>query len=312
MPFFSVLMPTRNRPALFGAALASVLAQEDAEFEVVVVDDGSDDAALAAYATLPGLADARVRRVMLERTLRGHGPSFVINHAAMLAQGRYLAFLDDDDTWTDPHYLTRAAHALVDADVEMHFANQRLYVGGEAQARTVWIEDLAPRLGLATTAPVTPAQLLGAHGFCHINATIARRDFFLGLGGFDNQIGYEGDRDLWLRALDVASSVLHDPQFVARHNAPDPAAQANASTAESVMLRRISQLRVLDKAIALARRPEVQAYARRHKGYVLKRMAQELADAGDRKRAAFYAREALGVAPGVKWLAYALGLGFKK
>jgi hypothetical protein len=156
---------------------------------------------------------------------------------------------------------------------------------------------------------VTPAQLLGAHGFCHINATIARRDFFLGLGGFDNQIGYEGDRDLWLRALDASTSILHDPAFVARHNAPDPAAQANASTAESVMLRRISQLRVLDKAIALARRAEVQAYARRHKGYVLKRMAQEFAEAGDRRRAAFYAREALAVAPGAKWLAYAARLG---
>jgi glycosyltransferase involved in cell wall biosynthesis len=312
MPFFSVLMPTRNRPALFAAALASVLAQQGADFEVVVVDDGSDDAALAGYAALSDLADDRVRRVLLERTLRGHGPSFVINHAAMLARGTYLAFLDDDDAWTDPHYLARAAAALEGGSVEMHYANQRLFIDGQVQARTVWIEDLAPRLGLAATAPVTPAQLLGAHGFCHINATIARRDFFLGLGGFDNQIGYEGDRDLWLRALDAATSILHDPAFVARHNAPDPAAQANASTAESLLLRRISQLRVLDKAIALARRAEVQAYARRHKGFVLKRMARELAEAGDTRRAAFYAREALGVAPGVKWLGYAVMLGIRK
>jgi len=309
-PLFSVLMPTRNRPALFDAALASVLAQADVAFEVVTIDDGSDNPALAAYADLPGLADPRVRRILLERTARGHGPSFVINHAALHARGEYLAFLDDDDTWTDPLYLARAAAAMR-RGADIQYANQRLYVDGVPQARSVWIEDLGPRLGLTEAAPVTVAQWLSATGFCHINCTIARREFFQRIGGFDNQILYEGDRDFWLRSLDAAALILHEPAFVARHNAPAATSQANASTSEPQLLRRISQLRVLDKAIALARLPEIQAYARDHKAYLLRRLASELAAAGQASSAAFYAREALGARFGLKWSAYTAWLGAK-
>ena len=46
MPLFSILLATRDRPALFGEALASVLAQRFEDFEIVVVDDGSDPAHL--------------------------------------------------------------------------------------------------------------------------------------------------------------------------------------------------------------------------------------------------------------------------
>ena len=48
-PFFSVVIPTRNRVDLFKKALNSVLSQTFTNFEVIVVNDGSDKESLEAY-----------------------------------------------------------------------------------------------------------------------------------------------------------------------------------------------------------------------------------------------------------------------
>ncbi|NVJ03408.1 glycosyltransferase, partial [Myxococcus sp. AM009] len=50
MPLFSVIIPTYNRARLLEAALASVFAQEERDFEVLVVDDGSTDDTLETLA----------------------------------------------------------------------------------------------------------------------------------------------------------------------------------------------------------------------------------------------------------------------
>lgn len=309
-PVFSVLMPTRNRPALFASALESVLAQQGVALEVVVVDDGSSDEALAQYAALPALADPRVRVFHLLRTARGHGQAHVINHAATLSHGAYLGFLDDDDCWIDADHLARAGASIAasGAPVDLLYANQRLFLAGAQVDRVTWLEDLPSRLAGPALADgsfaVTAADLLRAHGFGHVNTTLIRRALFDRIGGFDPQIAYECDRDFYLRAIDVAEVVRYSPCYVARHNAPDQTLRVNMSTAEPVLARRLSQLRVLDKAIAMARRPEVQRHARRHKGFALKRIAEDFAGAGDISRAAFYAREALATGFGLKWAAF--------
>ena len=72
---FSVILPTRNRPALFEQALASVLAQDGAEFEVIVVADGCDPALLGDYQPIWDGAGARLRVIHLPISPRGHGQS---------------------------------------------------------------------------------------------------------------------------------------------------------------------------------------------------------------------------------------------
>lgn len=43
MPFFTVIIPTFNRREKLRNAILSVLSQEDKDFELIVIDDGSDD-----------------------------------------------------------------------------------------------------------------------------------------------------------------------------------------------------------------------------------------------------------------------------
>ena len=76
------------------------------------------------------------------------------------------------------------------------------------------------------------------------------------------------------------------------------------TTALSEFERRLSQLRLLDRAIFFSRHAAIRAYGRRHKVYTLKRIAKSLAAAGRHAEAAFYAREALGAGPTAKWAGY--------
>ena len=88
---FSVVIPTYNRLALLQRTLASVRRQSYADFEVIVVDDGSTDATREWLASQGG--DLRV----LEQSNRG--PGAARNLGAREAGGDYVAFLDSDDLW---------------------------------------------------------------------------------------------------------------------------------------------------------------------------------------------------------------------
>ena len=86
---FSVLIPAYNRERYVAQAVESVLSQTFAEYEVIVVDDGSTDntpKVLASYGS-------RIR--VLHQVNRG--PEVARNAAAQIARGEYLVLLDSDD-----------------------------------------------------------------------------------------------------------------------------------------------------------------------------------------------------------------------
>ncbi|NOJ76845.1 glycosyltransferase family 2 protein [Myxococcus xanthus] len=91
MPFFSVIIPTYNRARLLEAALASVFAQEERDFEVLVVDDGSTDDTLETL--------ARYGEQVRVLSQRNAGPGAARNLGIQEARGTYVAFLDSDDVW---------------------------------------------------------------------------------------------------------------------------------------------------------------------------------------------------------------------
>ncbi|QSQ20214.1 glycosyltransferase family 2 protein [Pyxidicoccus parkwayensis] len=91
MPFFSIVIPTYNRARLLEETLASVFAQEETDYEVLVVDDGSTDDTLETLARY----GERVR-VFQQRNA---GPGAARNLGIREARGEYVVFLDSDDLW---------------------------------------------------------------------------------------------------------------------------------------------------------------------------------------------------------------------
>ena len=99
-PLVSVVMTAYNRERYVGAAIESVLAQTFADFELIVVDDGSVDRTVEVARQYED--DPRLRIVLNERNL-GDYPNR--NRAAALARGRFLKYHDSDDVMY-PHCLS--------------------------------------------------------------------------------------------------------------------------------------------------------------------------------------------------------------
>jgi glycosyltransferase involved in cell wall biosynthesis len=252
------------------------------------------------------------------RRAKGHGPAYSHNHGLANARGEYICFLDDDDKWTDPDHLSRAAQAITHMStrgkqVDLYLTNQHAWINEKKVSANIWLEGLGDELALrgkhvndAGCYEVEVADLMATTGFCHMNCLIARRDLLAEIGGMDESIRWEQDRDIYLRLIDHSRCMLHHPAVVAYHRVPDPGKTVNTTTALGKIEKLLLQTRVLDKAAIFARHPLIRAHARQHKVYALKKIAQELADQQDWTAARYYAAQAFGASPGLKWLGFSI------
>lgn len=95
VPTVSVVTPVWNAAATVAETVASVRAQSFADWEMLLVDDGSTDGSGALLARLAA-TDPRMRVLSHEANL---GAAAARNHAIREARGRFIAFLDADDLW---------------------------------------------------------------------------------------------------------------------------------------------------------------------------------------------------------------------
>lgn len=106
--FFSVVIPVYDRAHTIRTALESVLAQTEQDFEIIVVDDGSHD---DPESVVRSFDDPRIQFV---RQTNGGGGA-ARNAGIDRAQGRFVAFLDSDDTFL-PHHLAAMRRLLADSE----------------------------------------------------------------------------------------------------------------------------------------------------------------------------------------------------
>lgn len=150
-PLVSVYIPTYNRPELLvERGIKSVLAQTYKNFELIVVDDGSD---YFPSECLYDLIDDRIKFFPLwpERKLKNKkdrwllGPTRAANYALSLCQGDWIARNDDDDIWTEDH-LEKLLNFAVDNNYEYVTATQLWEVPAEPGffrlVRKYWQDDM--------------------------------------------------------------------------------------------------------------------------------------------------------------------------
>jgi glycosyltransferase involved in cell wall biosynthesis len=319
-PRFSIILATRDRAALFAEALQSVVDQTFDDTEIIVVNDGSSPEVLPAYEDVLDVArtrlGGRLRSFLLVRRPKGHGQSYSLNFGVEQARGDYVAFLDDDDLWIDRAHLQRVAdvqrsQSAAGRTLDLYMGNQEAMRGGMRLAGPIWLEALQSQLQASCRVPdalgayaVDIPDLMGANGFCHLNCFVVRRALWLQVGGMDEGIRWECDRDVFLRLVDAASCTLHHPAVTARHHVPDPKAGTSMTTSLNEIERRLWQLRVMDKSALGLKHPLLRAHSRLHKVYALKRIAEALARQQAWRTATYYAGQALGARPSLKWGLY--------
>ncbi len=193
-PKVSVVVPTRDRHASLVRTLEALLRQEDApNFEVIVVDDGSEPPVEAAR--LPRLLQLRVLRG------RGQGPGSARNLGLAAARGEVVLFTDDD-TIPTPQWIAAAYRRL---------QKDPAAVGVEGPVRSAPFDALGEHSVLV--------ERPGAHVTCNLGF---RRSALDRVGGFDQSFfrhcGYCHCEDLDL-AFAVArfGAIVYEPQMVVEH-----------------------------------------------------------------------------------------------
>ncbi|UCH75347.1 MAG: glycosyltransferase [Rhodospirillales bacterium] len=182
----SIVMPVYNRSAVVGAAIESVLAQTYKNFELIVVDDNSDD---NSAEVIESYDDPRIRAIRSDERL---GVSGARNRALQEAQGQIIAYLDSDNTWSENYLLamTGAFHILPDADAL--YCAQALF-RRDAEA------PFAVRFGSFNPA------LLGNRNYIDLNCFVHRREAIERAGHFDEELRRFVDWDLILRIAETAT-----------------------------------------------------------------------------------------------------------
>lgn len=220
LPFVSVVIPTFRRPEALERTLRSLATVSyRGMFEVVVVDDGSNDSTESVI--------ERIQREESHLLLRFYkqenaGAARARNHGAQAANGQILVFLDDD-MLVEPDHLDRHVAHLSNppgkraVNGEWEFAPEvrhELEKSSFGRFR-LWLEDWVKN-GLEMER--LDADLLKPTMLTACNLGI-RREEFLTLDGFDESFpaaGYE-DQDFAVRAALAGFDFIYDKRIVLSH-----------------------------------------------------------------------------------------------
>jgi len=206
-PRVSVVIPTHDRARLLSETLASVLAQTEADLEVIVVDDGSTDGT-AAVASVLRAGEPRLSYLALPRS---GNLARVRNAGVLRARGDLVAFLDSDDL-LEPEALAAHRAALADhPEAGWTLSGYRSFDAAGFR-RT----NLHPLPGTtAAEGSVSVASLffpiLSAWTTLYTSTIAVRRAVLARVGPFEEKLT-TGEYDLFTRlAFDSRAVVLHRP-----------------------------------------------------------------------------------------------------
>ena len=187
-PKVTVLIPVFNRERFVDEAIRSVVEQDFADFEVVVVDDGSTDRTpevLAAWAK-------RDPRVVVVTSPENQGIPGALNLGLAHARGKYVARLDSDDLMLSRRLAEQAA--VLDARPEVVLVSCAYAILDVAGNRLgTWKGDEPPEV---TAFLLNFFNVVGGGG-----QVMFRLSEVLEEGGYARQYPSSEDYDLWVRLL---------------------------------------------------------------------------------------------------------------
>lgn len=193
----SVIIPCYNSQETIVRALKSVIDQTYKDFEIIIIDDGSQDSTKAQTETFLQDSFADYKYVYQKNV----GPSIARNNGVSHAKGDFIAFLDADDSW-HPKKLEIQMRIIQENDLNFLGSTYQYDEFFEQITNEIKIEKYSFKSLLLKTRFSTPGVIIAT-------------DFFKSLGGFDVSLKYSEDNDLWLRAsLESELHLIKEPKLV--------------------------------------------------------------------------------------------------
>jgi glycosyltransferase involved in cell wall biosynthesis len=189
-PLVSVIISTQNRKILLRKAVESVLRQSFKDWEIIIIDDNSQDG------TEQFLRETFLKEIQqgILRYARNESKcerSFSRNRGIDLSCGEYIAILDDDDCWLDNYLETMVNFLKTNRDTGVVFSNY-FDVDEQAGRRIV-------NRGLKTGKGMFYRKLCLTRGMISGSVYLFRKEVFLKIGGFIVGIEPCEDREFFSR-----------------------------------------------------------------------------------------------------------------
>ncbi len=198
-PLVTVVIPTYNRIEFVQLAIASVIAQTYIHWELIIVDDGSDDGTAAAIHSMNA---GHIKVLQLKHS---GNIAYLRNTGAKAGSGEWIAFLDSDDLWF-PRKLEIQLNYLLGEGKRWG------YGGFELMNREM--QPIPNKAGIYR--PVSgwiAKEVLTTEASVNIGTLMLKRSLFEEVGGFDEdaEILYREDYELVIRlALREESLAIPD------------------------------------------------------------------------------------------------------
>ncbi|MFM1957935.1 MAG: hypothetical protein RI929_298 [Actinomycetota bacterium] len=199
MPEVSVLLPIHGTSPYLGDAIASVLAQDFGDFELLIICDRASSETLT-LAQGASHADARVKVLVSEVA----GLPSALNAGLRASQGPFIARIDADDLMVSNRLSSQVRHMRRDAKL-VCLGSQVCYVGEKTQRSSrlpIWNWQI--RLHAKTSNPIAHPSLL------------MRREALVGIGGYNPEFILAQDYEL-LSRLTRLGKVRNSPQALTHY-----------------------------------------------------------------------------------------------
>jgi len=202
-PLVSVIIPTYNRGWILKEAIDSVLAQDFTDFELIVVDDGSNDN------THDILNFYKEDILVLQQ--ENKGVSSARNRGIVSASGKFIAFLDSDDLWLPKKlsmqldFFNANPDALI-CQTEEKWLRNGIRVNPKKRHKKLSGDIFEPSLYLCLVSP---------------SAVMIKRSLFKKTGMFDESLPACEDYDIWLRISSRDPVYLIDTPLIIKRGGHD-------------------------------------------------------------------------------------------
>lgn len=187
IPDVTFIVPTYKRNDLLRKCIDSILCQKGAEFEILLVDQNEN--ASAKY-IVENIKDERVKYLPYTRVM---GVSAARNHALGQAEGKFVAFVDDDDQLCENYLARMYAFIREDSDKpDFVWCYQKIHVLDDTGEL---VETGFRKVNSNKGVPFHYALKIGAGGM------LLKRSAIESAGGFDESLRFSEDRELVLELL---------------------------------------------------------------------------------------------------------------
>ncbi|MDO5852241.1 MAG: glycosyltransferase [Methanobacteriaceae archaeon] len=178
-PLVSIIMPVYNRVNLVQRSIDSVLNQTYNNIELIIVDDGSSDG------TIQLLKNQDDPRIKIKYHDHCQGASQARNTALNMVKGKYIMYLDSDNTWDERYVSCMVGAFNLLSDAEVLYSGQIIYEGKDTTPKFI-------RFGALNKGLVKNNNYIDLNAFCHT------KEVYDKLGGFDTSLKRFVDWDLIL------------------------------------------------------------------------------------------------------------------